>query len=175
MRLEEIRTRARIAKSKHSIVRKDDDLWQLIDSDIEYLLSEVDCLTIESEALKAELQWYRELEQAGRLIELPCKADDKLWYSKQGRLQYCRVMEIKIDGKVYIEVIIDAEDENDGCCDMECKGCPFQSFYTNYEAGDGGCNSESGFYTFEANEIGKKVFLTREEAQSALDERMEDK
>lgn len=53
-------------------------------------------------------------------------------------------------------------------CDYECDGCPHNAPYTNYDAGDGGCDGEGGFGLFNVSDVGKTVFLTSDEAVAAL-------
>ena len=82
-----------------------------------------------------ELQKYKDLEEQGRLIELPCKIGDTVWDIKWwDDTTETRV----IDGKTYFRRV------------MKHKV------------------TKSKFKLFDYENFGKTVFLTKEEAESAL-------
>ena len=82
-----------------------------------------------------ELQKYKDLEEQGRLIELPCKIGDTVWDIKWwDDTTETRV----IDGKTYFRRV------------------------TKHRV------TKSKFSLFDYDNLGKTVFLTREEAEAAL-------
>lgn len=82
-----------------------------------------------------ELQHYKDLEEQGRLIELPCKIGDTVWDIKWwDDTTETRV----IDGKTYFRRV------------MKHKV------------------TKSKFKLFDYDNFGKTVFLTKEEAETAL-------
>ena len=82
-----------------------------------------------------KLARYEDLEEQGRLIELPCKIGDTVWETKWwDDITETRV----IDGKTYFRHI------------MKHKV------------------TKSTFSLFDYDNLGKTVFLTREEAEAAL-------
>lgn len=97
-----------------------------------------------------ELKFYKELEEQGLLVRLPCKVGDTVWDNDFG---YPESYEIKAFSygycDSYVEPDIGIEDEI--------------IFY--YENSD---DSITG--AFPMSEIGKTVFLTREDAEKKLEE-----
>lgn len=82
-----------------------------------------------------KLQRYEDLEEQGRLIELPCKIGDTVWNIRWwDNITETRV----IDGETYFRHI------------MKHKV------------------TKSQFSLYDYEELGKTVFLTREEAEAAL-------
>ena len=82
-----------------------------------------------------DLQHYKDLEEQGRLIELPCKIGDTVWETKWwDDITETRV----IDGKTYFRRV------------MKHKV------------------TKSHFSLFDYKDLGKTVFLTKEEAEAAL-------
>lgn len=90
-----------------------------------------------------ELQHYKDLEEQGRLIELPCKVGDTVYFPIHDR---------------HDEAVIEAIGiEKDG----------IRAYWVQYDVGvdvtelwDEGC--------FEISELGKTVFLTKEAAEAKL-------
>lgn len=100
-------------------------------------------------------------EKDGRLWLSPFPLNDsaKLYAPRKNDVQEQTVQYITLlDGEPSVAVSFD--------CDYECAGCPHNAPYTNYEAGDGGCDGEGGFGVILISEIGKTVFLTRAEAEA---------
>lgn len=93
------------------------------------------------------------------VVALPCKVGDTL-YCKDGK--QCEVMDFCI-GK------------NDGAaqvnfeCNYDCENCAFNSWHTEF-CGENSCDGEWGLALIAFSDIGKTVFLTREEAEAALKE-----
>lgn len=99
------------------------------------------------------------LECEGLLVRLPCKVGDTVYSPRKSDVLEQQVDYVSIDGAVNILVRFE--------CDYECEKCPHCSPYTNYEAGDGGCNGEHGEGGFSVDDFGKTAFLTRQEAEAA--------
>lgn len=100
--------------------------------------------------LLEELKSYKEAEEQGLLVRLPCKVGDTVWDNDFG---YPESYEIKAFSygycDSYVEPDIGIEDEI--------------IFY--YENSDGSITG-----AFPISEIGKTVFLTREETEKKLEE-----
>ncbi len=99
-----------------------------------------------------ELKSYKDLEEQGLLVRLPCKVGDTVWDNDFG---YPESYEIKAFSygycDSYVEAGIGIEDE-------------IIFYYENYT------HSISITGAFPMSEIGKTVFLTREEAEKKLEE-----
>ena len=96
---------------------------------------------------------------ANGVIVLPCKVGDVL-YAKDGK--ECEVMDIcisKSDGAAQVNFE----------CDYVCENCAFNSWHTEF-CGENSCDGEWGLALVNFSEIGKTVFLTKEEAEAALKE-----
>ena len=89
--------------------------------------------------LRDELKRYKQAEQEGRLLVLPCKAGDVVWKIKAVFSYFSKPMEDRV------ERIIISSNEILVCCTSGTK--------------------------FSVNSIGKTVFLSREEAEKALEVR----
>lgn len=100
------------------------------------------CKTVENMIKK--LATYEDLEEQGLLVRLPCKVGDTVWDNDFG---YPKSYEIKAFSygycDSYVEPDIDIEDQ-------------IIFYYENYSGSIAGA--------FPMSEIGKTVFLTREEA-----------
>lgn len=99
-----------------------------------------------------KLATYEDLEEQGLLVRLPCKVGDMVWDNDFG---YPESYEIKAFSygycESYVEPGIGIEDE-------------IIFYYENYT------HSISITGAFPMSEIGKTVFLTREEAEKKLEE-----
>nr|DAW52489.1 MAG TPA: hypothetical protein [Bacteriophage sp.] len=108
------------------------------------------CKTVENMIKK--LATYEDLEEQGLLVRLPCKVGDMVWDNDFG---YPESYEIKAFSygycDSYVEPGIGIEDE-------------IIFYYENY------AHSISITGAFPMSEIGKTVFLTREEAVKKLEE-----
>ena len=100
----------------------------------------IDC---DNKKIYEKLQYYEDLEEAGRLIELPCKEiytsiGDTVYYIYYDEVVECVNCGVQIgcDGKAYIDFACDVPDIVDDYAD----------------------------------EWGKTIFLTKEEAEAALKE-----
>ena len=103
------------------------------------------------------LAYYEDLEEQGRLVVLPCKVGDKL-YDKSGKV--AEVEEFWVD-KRNVSAQVHFQ------CDYDCNECAFNSWHTEY-SGENSCDGEYGCAIVPVDELGKSVFLTREEAEAAL-------
>lgn len=108
------------------------------------------CKTVKNMIKK--LATYEDLEEQGLLVRLPCKVGDMVWDNDFG---YPESYEIKAFSygycDSYVEPGIGIEDE-------------IIFYYENYT------HSISITGAFPMSEIGKTVFLTREEAEKKLEE-----
>ena len=95
-----------------------------------------------------ELKSYKELEEQGLLVRLPCKVGDMLWYNILG---YTESYEIKAFSYGYCDSYVEPDIEDQ-----------IIFYYENY------IGSITG--AFPMSEIGKTIFLTREEAKKKLEE-----
>lgn len=95
-----------------------------------------------------ELKSYKDLEEQGLLVRLPCKVGDIVWDNDFG---YPEPYEIKAYSYGY--------------CDSYVESYVEEEIVFYYENSNG---SMTG--SFPMSEIGKTVFLTREEAEKKLDE-----
>lgn len=93
-------------------------------------------------------------------LVLPCKVGDTL-YSKDGKV--AEIEEFHID-KNNVHMTVSFK------CDYNCERCAFNTWRQEY-SGEYSCEGEWGEMTIPADEIGKTVFLTREEAEKALEGR----
>lgn len=100
------------------------------------------------------------------VIVPPCKVGDTVYAISESRIEECRVDEVCIYGNENIVM-------TEHTCDYDCKGCPFSSWGQDY-SGEHSCQGEYGTYSFNFDDFGKTVFLTREEAEKALAERKEE-
>lgn len=117
-------------------------------------ISSADCAEKYEQVAKwlEELKSYKDLEEQGLLVRLPCKVGDTVWDNDFG---YPESYEIKAFSygycDSYVEPGIGIEDE-------------IIFYYENYT------HSISITGAFPMSEIGKTVFLTREEAKKKLEE-----
>ena len=95
-----------------------------------------------------ELKTYKEAEGQGLLVRLPCKVGDKVWDNDFGHPES---YEIKAFSYGYCDSYIEPDIEDQ-----------IIFYYENYSGSITG--------SFAMSEIGKTVFLTREEAEKKLEE-----
>lgn len=95
------------------------------------------------------LEFYEDLEEQGLLVRLPCKVGDMVWDNDFG---YPEPYEIKAFSYGYCDSYVEP--------DTEIEEIIF--YYENYTGSITG--------SFPMSEIGKTVFLTREEAEKKLEE-----
>ena len=99
-----------------------------------------------------ELKTYKEAEGQGLLVRLPCKVGDKVWDNDFGHPES---YEIKAFSYGYCDSYVDSDIEDE-----------IIFYYENYTGSITGA--------FPMSEIGKTVFLTREEAEKKLEEMKKD-
>lgn len=100
--------------------------------------------------LLEELKSYKEAEEQGLLVRLPCKVGDMVWDNDFG---YPESYEIKAFSYGYCDSYVEPDIEDE-----------IIFYYENYT------HSISITGAFPMSEIGKTVFLTREEAEKKLEE-----
>ena len=98
--------------------------------------------------LLEELKSYKEAEEQGLLVRLPCKVGDAVWDNNFG---YPKLYEIKAFSYGYCDSYVEPDIEDQ-----------IIFYYENYSGSITG--------VFPMDEIGKTVFLTREEAKKKLGE-----
>ena len=98
--------------------------------------------------LLEELKSYKDLEEQGLLVRLPCKVGDMVWDNDFG---YPESYEIKAFSYGYCDSYVEPDTEDQ-----------IIFYYENYSGSIAGA--------FPISEIGKTVFLTREEAEKKLEE-----
>lgn len=140
--IKEVARKNRINKEKNTIILPNS------------FISSNDCADKYGQVAKwlEELKSYKDLEEQGLLVRLPCKVGDTVWDNDFG---YPESYEIKAFSygycDSYVEPGMGIEDE-------------IIFYYENYT------HSISITGAFPMSEIGKTVFLTREEAEEKLGE-----
>ena len=99
-----------------------------------------------------ELKTYKEAEGQGLLVRLPCKVGDKVWDNDFGHPES---YEIKAFSYGYCDSYVEPDIEDE-----------IIFYYENYTGSITGA--------FPMSEIGKTIFLTREEAEKKLEEMKKD-
>lgn len=95
-----------------------------------------------------ELKSYKEAEEHGLLVRLPCKVGDKVWDNDFGHPES---YEIKAFSYGYCDGYVEPDIEDQ-----------IIFYYENYSGSIAGA--------FPMSQLGKTVFLTREEAEKKLEE-----
>ena len=98
--------------------------------------------------MQKELKEYKDLEEQGLLVRLPCKVGDMVWDNDFG---YPESYEIKAFSYGYCDSYVEPDIEDQ-----------IIFYYENYSGSITGA--------FPTSEIGKTIFLTREEAEKKLKE-----
>ena len=98
--------------------------------------------------MQKELKKYKDLEEQGLLVRLPCNVGDKVWDNDFGHPES---YEIKAFSYGYCDSYVEPDIEDE-----------IIFYYENYTGSITGA--------FPMSEIGKTVFLTREEAEKKLEE-----
>lgn len=101
-----------------------------------------------SDALE-KLADYENLEEQGRLVKLPCKVGDMLYYPEES---FDIVVPVRLNEIIISFVGIDTYSYQYNCCFFDECG----DVYKEYE--------------FDNNDFGKTVFLTKAEAEAKLKE-----
>ena len=109
----------------------------------------LDCEESRVKSLKSKLKNYKDLEEQGLLLRLPCKIGDTVWDNDYGKPCAYTITGFSFGtGEDYI-------DEPVSLREVVC-------YYSNYSGSITG--------SFAVSEIGKNVFLTQEEAEQKLNE-----
>ena len=101
-----------------------------------------------ADKILTKLAVYEDLEEQGLLVRLPCKVGDMVWDNDFG---YPESYEIKAFSYGYCDSYVEPDIEDE-----------IIFYYENYTGSITGA--------FPMSEIGKTVFLTREEAENKLEE-----
>ncbi len=101
---------------------------------------------------------------ANGVIVPPCKVGDTVYAISETRVKEAKVDELYINSKKHIVIFADFE------CDEDCEGCPFEMWSQSF-CGEWDCGNQCGVVEIKAEDLGKTVFLTKEEAKQALKER----
>ena len=109
-----------------------------------------------------ELKKYQEADKDGRLVVLTCKVGDTVW-AVSGKIIKCEIEETYLCDGGGIEFLVSFN-----CDGADCKRRPFNN-WTQDCSGECYCDCEYGNGSFKDSDIGKTIFLTREEAESALE------
>lgn len=104
-----------------------------------------------------------ETSKAGLVVVLPCKVGDTVW-AASGKIIKCEIDEMYLCDSGGVEFLVSFN-----CDGADCKRCPFNN-WTQDCSGEYYCDCEYGSSSFKDSDIGKTVFLTREEAEKALKE-----
>lgn len=92
---------------------------------------------------------------------LPCKVGDTVWVNGAKRTVQAVIDEAHLDDANGIEYLVSFD------CKVDCDGCPFNSWRRDDEGYC--CDGEWGQSSITGAQFGKTVFLTREEAEKALE------
>ena len=103
-----------------------------------------------------------ELLCAGVIVP-PCKVGDKVYVADKGGIREATADEIYFYGSNDNMTILLSFN-----CDYECENCPFSS-WSQEPCGEYSCGGEYGCWDVKYEDFGKTVFLTREEAEKALE------
>ena len=109
------------------------------------------------------LEKLAEADKDGRLVVPPCKVGDTVW-AASGKIIKCEIDEMYLCDGGGIEYLVTFD-----CDGADCKGCPFNRWEQDC-SGERYCECEYGCSSFKDSDIGKTIFLTREEAEKALKE-----
>ena len=136
--IKEVARKNRINKEKNTIIIPNS------------FISSNDCADKYGQVAKwlEELKSYKELEEQGLLVRLPCKVGDTVWDNDFG---YPESYEIKAFSYGYCDSYVEPDIEDQ-----------IIFYYENYSGSITGA--------FPMSEISKTVFLAREEAEKALEE-----
>ena len=103
-------------------------------------------------------------DKDGRVVVLPCKGTEKLYVVGEKQIVECNVAEMYLMDDETIEYLVNFE------CVDNCDGCPFNSWKRETVSDEYHCGGEYGDGSVSSKDFGKTVFLTREEAERAIQE-----
>ncbi len=110
------------------------------------------------------LRELAEADKEGRVLILPCKVTDKLYVVGKKQIVECDIAETYLNDDGTIEYLVNFE------CGEDCIGCPFDSWERESVSDEYHCGGEYGDGSVSSKDFGKTVFLSREEAEKALQE-----
>ena len=116
-----------------------------------------------------DLEHLKELVEAdreGRCMVAKLKIGEHMFVVEKKKIVKARIQEIYFDDMSELIYLVDFE------CDNSCDGCPFNSWSQSWE-GEWECDGEYGDGSVKQSDFGKTVFLTREEAEAALEKMRE--
>ena len=103
-------------------------------------------------------------DKDGRLIVRQCKLSDTLYVVGSKQIVECSIADMYLLDNGDIEYLVNFE------CAKDCTGCPFDSWARETVSDEYHCGGEYGDGSVDSKDIGETVFLTREEAEKALQE-----
>lgn len=142
----------------------DEDLSNMSDEDFDEYMAEMLSVEMDSQIgllalfyrnlwamadLREKLKDYEDLEEQGRLLKLPCKVGDMLYYPEKF---FDIVVPVRLNEIIISFFDIDTYSYQYNCCSFDECGDVYQE------------------YEFDSNDIGKTVFLTESEAEAKLKE-----
>lgn len=92
---------------------------------------------------------YEDLEEQGRLLKLPCKVGDMLYYPEK---LFDIVVPVRLNEIIISFLGIDTYSYQYNCCSFDECGDVYEE------------------YDFDTNDFGKSIFLSEEEAEAKLKE-----
>lgn len=107
-----------------------------------------------------------EADREGRCMVAKLKIGEHVFVVGKKKIVKARIQEIYFDDMPELIYLVDFE------CDNSCDGCPFNSWSQSWE-GEWECDGEYGDGSVKQSDFGKTVFLTREEAEAALEKMKE--
>lgn len=99
--------------------------------------------------LRESLKKYEDLEEQGRLVKLPCKVGDMLYYPEK---LFDIVVPVRLNEIIISFLGIDTYSYQYNCCSFDECGDVYEE------------------YDFDTNDFGKSIFLTKAEAEAKLEE-----
>lgn len=117
---------------------------------------------VQAAELRERLMMYEDKAEQGLLIDLQCKAGDKIYAISETRIKPATITETHILENKKIEYLVDFD------CDLCCEDCPFADWSQLAYSGEWTCNGEYGEDIINGTDLGKTVFFTYEEAELAL-------
>lgn len=95
-------------------------------------------------------------------VSLPCSYGRSVWVVGPERIIECSVVEISF-GVAGLFYMLEFD------CDSDCGGCPFNLWKQDYISGEWYCDGEYGQGSIVGSEFGETAFLTKQEAETALE------
>ena len=98
------------------------------------------------------------------VIVPPVSIGSTVYAISETRAKEAKVDELYINSQKRVVIFADFD------CDEDCEGCPFEMWSQSF-CGEWDCGNQFGVVEIKIEELGKTVFLTKEEAEQALKER----